>query len=126
MHREAQSRSAAEKTAGDLKQDFDRLNNETKEVKKAHASAEAGLKNATKLADDLRIQLRKSEEKLIAEQQAVSTLKAELARTKEEACLAREAAEKAVAASYDRGVHDTKVRLAEEVATVCREYITTS
>ena len=40
--------------------------------------------------------------------------------------MAREAAEKAVAASYDRGVHDTEVRLAEEVATVCREYITTS
>ena len=126
MHRDAQSRSAAEKTAGDLKQDFDRLNNEIKEVKKAHASVEAGLKNATKQADDLRIQLRQSEEKLTAEQQAVSTLKAELARTKEEARLARKAAEKAVAASYERGVHDTEVRLAEEVATVCREYITTS
>ena len=95
-------------------------------MKKAHASAEAGLKNATKQADDLRIQLRKSEEKLTAEQQVVSTLKAELARTKEEARLAREAAEKAVATSYDREVHDTEVRLAEEVATICREYITTS
>ena len=31
-----------------------------------------------------------------------------------------------MAASYDRGVKDTKVRLAEEVATVCREYITLS
>ena len=31
-----------------------------------------------------------------------------------------------MAASYDRGVHDTEVRLVEEVATVCREYITTS
>ena len=40
--------------------------------------------------------------------------------------MAREAAEKAVAASYEHGVHDTEVRLAEEVATVCREYITTS
>ena len=58
MHREAQSRSTAEKTAGDLKQDFDRLNNEIKEVKKAHASADTGLKNVTKQADDLRIQLR--------------------------------------------------------------------
>ena len=67
MHREAQSRSTAEKTVGDLKQDFDCLNNETKEVKKAHASAEAGLKNATKQADDLRVQLRKSKEKLTAE-----------------------------------------------------------
>ena len=40
--------------------------------------------------------------------------------------MSREAAEKAVAASYERGVHDTEVRLAEEVATVCREYITMS
>ena len=46
--------------------------------------------------------------------------------TKEEACLAREAAEKAVAASYERGVRDTEARLAEEVTIVCREYITTS
>ena len=72
------------------------------------------------------MQLCQSEEKLTAEQQAVSTLKVELARTKEEARLAREAAEKAMAASYDRGVHDTEVRLAEEVAAVCREYIATS
>ena len=40
--------------------------------------------------------------------------------------MAKEVAEKAVAASYDRGVKDTEVRLAEEVATVCREYITLS
>ena len=31
-----------------------------------------------------------------------------------------------MAASYERGVKDTEVRLAEEVATVCREYITLS
>ena len=67
MHREAQSRSAAEKTVGDLRQDFDRLNNEIKEAKKAHASAEADLRNATKQADNLCIQLRQSEEKLTAE-----------------------------------------------------------
>ena len=62
----------------------------------------------------------------MTEQQAVATLKVKLARTKEEARLAREPAEKAVAASYDRGVRDTEVRLTEEVATVCRDYITMS
>ena len=31
-----------------------------------------------------------------------------------------------MATSYDREVRDTEVRLAEEVATVCREYITLS
>ena len=123
LHREVQSRSAAERTAGDLKQDFDCLNDEVKEVKKAHASAEAGLKNATKQADDLCIQLRQSEEKLTTERQAVSALNAEVAKIKEEARLAREAAEKAVAASFDRGVRDTEVRLTKEVAAVCRDYI---
>ncbi|XP_050241220.1 uncharacterized protein LOC126690130 [Quercus robur] len=126
MHKEAQSRSAAERAAGDLKRDFDRQGNELKEVKKANASAEAGLKNAEKQADELRKQLRHSEERLAAEQQAVSELKAELARTKEEARLSREVAEKAVVASYERGVHDAEERLAEEVATVCREYVTST
>ena len=40
--------------------------------------------------------------------------------------MAREAAEKAVSASYDRGVKDTEIRLTEEVAAVCRDYITIS
>ncbi|XP_050242280.1 uncharacterized protein LOC126691264 [Quercus robur] len=112
--------------AGDLKRDLDRQDNELKEVKKANANAEAGLKNAEKQADELRKQLRHSEERLSAEQQAVSELKVELARTKEETRLSREVAEKAVAASYERGVHDIEERLAEEVAIVCREYVTST
>ena len=62
----------------------------------------------------------------MTEKQAVSDLKAELAKVKEEARLAREAAEKAVETSYDRGVRDTEIRLTEEVAAVCRDYITLS
>ena len=62
----------------------------------------------------------------MTKKRAVSNLKAELAKVKEEARLAREAAEKAVATSYDRGVKDTKIRLTEEVAAVCRDYITMS
>ena len=62
----------------------------------------------------------------MTEKQAVSDLKAELAKVKEGARLAREAAEKVVATSYDRGVRDTEIRLTEEVAVVCRDYITMS
>ena len=40
--------------------------------------------------------------------------------------MAREAAEAAVAASYERGVADTEARLTEEVVAVCRDYITMS
>ena len=56
----------------------------------------------------------------------VLDLKAELLKTKEAACLAREAAEATVATFYERGVADTEARLTEEVATVCRDYITMS
>ena len=56
----------------------------------------------------------------------VSDLKAKLSKAKEAACVAREAAEAAVVASYERGVTDTEARLTEEVATVCRDYITMS
>ena len=102
------------------------MSSEVKEAKKGRASAEASLKNATKQAEDLGQQLRQSEEKLVTEKQAVSNIKAELAKVKEEARLAREAAEKVVATSYDRGVRDTKIRLTEEVVAVCRDYITMS
>ena len=126
FHNEAQSHRIAERTTGDLKKENDSLSHEVKEAKKGRASAEASLKNATKQAEDLRLQLRQSEENLVTEKQAVSDLKAKLVKVKGEAHLAREAAEKAVATSYDRGVRDTEVRLAEEVAAVCREYITVS
>jgi len=56
----------------------------------------------------------------------VSDLKAELAKVKEATHVAREAAEKSVATSYDCGVRDTEVRLTEEVSAVCRDYITMS
>ena len=48
LHNEAQSRCAVERTSGDLKKENDSLSNEVKEAKKGQASAEAGLKNATK------------------------------------------------------------------------------
>ena len=56
----------------------------------------------------------------MTEKQAVSNLKAELAKVKGKAHLAREAAEKAVATSYDRGVRDTEVR---EVVAQAKETV---
>ena len=40
--------------------------------------------------------------------------------------MAREATETAMNMSYERGVLDTKTRLAEEVAIICRDYVTES
>ena len=102
------------------------MNKEVKEALKAQASAEVRLKTTTKQAEDLRQQLHTVEINLATERQLVSDLKAQLLQAKEAACLAREAAEAEVAASYERGVMDTKARLTEEVAVVCRDYVTES
>ena len=50
-------------------------------------------------------------------------LKAELQKTKDATRVAREAAEAAVNAFYERGVLETETCLAEEVAIVCRDYV---
>ena len=52
----------------------------------------------------------------------VRDLKAELQKTKEVAQLAKEAAEPEKKASYLLGVEETKIRLAEELSKVCRDY----
>ena len=119
LNTEVQSRLAAEKATGVLRLEKDHLNKEIKEALKARDSAEAGLKTTTKQAEDMRQQFHLSEINLATEKQMVLDLKAELSKTKE-------AAEAAVAASYERGVVDTEARLTEEVAMVCRDYITMS
>ena len=50
---EVQSRLAAEKVAGALKLEKERLNEKIKEAFKARDSAEAGLKTITKQAEDM-------------------------------------------------------------------------
>ena len=63
---------------------------------------------------------------LAIEKQYVLDLMVELQRAKDEAHVAREAAEAAMKASYERGVHDTKARLFEEMVVVCKDYCTES
>ena len=48
-------------------------------------------------------------------------LKAKLQKTKDAARVARDAAEAAVKAAYERGVMDLEKRLTEEVVVVCRD-----
>ena len=59
---------------------------------------------------------------LATQKQLVMDLKVELQKTKEEAQLAREAAEVERKALYQLGVEETEVRLAEELSEVCWDY----
>ena len=126
LNTEVQSRLSTEKAAGALRLDKECLSKEIKEAFKAKDNAEAGLKTTTKKVEDMRQQLHLSEINLATKKQMVSDLKAQLLQTKEVARLAREAAEAAVATSYERGVADTEARLTVEVAAVYRDYITVS
>ena len=126
LNTEVQSHLAAEKAAGALKLEKERLSKEIKKAFKARDSAEVGLKTTMKQAEDMHQQLHLSEINLATEKQMVSDLKAQLLQAKKAARLARETAEAAVATSNERGVADTEVRLTEEVVAVCKDYITMS
>ena len=63
---------------------------------------------------------------LATKKQTVLDLRAELQKAKDVARVAREAAEAAVKASYERGVLDMETRLSKEVAVVCKDYCTKS
>ena len=76
--------------------------------------------------EDQRQKLHVTKINLATEKQIVLNLKAELQKVKEAARVAKEAAEAAVSASYDRGVVETETCLAEEVVVVCRDYVTES
>ena len=67
-------------------------------------------------------QLHIVEINLAAKKQVVLDLKTQLQQAKEKAWVAKEVAEAAVVAFYERGVKDIKTRLTEEVAVVCRDY----
>ena len=70
----------------------------------------------------MRQKLHITEINLAIEKQSVLDLKAELQKTKDATRVAREDAEAAVKASYERGVQDTETRLVKEVVVVCRDY----
>ena len=80
------------------------------------------MKTAERQAEDQHQKLHLTEINLATQKQLVIDLKVELYKAKEETQLDREAAEVEKKASYQLGVEETKVRLAEEVSEVCRDY----
>ena len=119
---EAHSHAETEKSLEALKQEQTELAHKLIATEKAHLSAEAGLKIWETQAEDQRKHLHMTEIELATQRQLVLDLKVELQKAKDAAWVAREASEAAETSSYERGVQDTKTRLAEEVAGVCRDY----
>ena len=93
-----------------------------KTSEQGHQSSLAGLKTAEAQVEDQHKHLYTTELDLATEKVTVLSLKAELEKAKAEAQVIREAAQAIQRAAYEGGVLETKQRLAEEVAEVCRDY----
>ena len=119
---EAFTRVDIEKTLGAVKQEQFELTEKLKEANSARSSAEAELKTVERQAEDQRQKLHLIEINLATERQLALDLKVELQKAKEEAQLAREAAETKKRASYQLGVEEMQVRLTGELSEVCKDY----
>ena len=119
---EALTRVDVEKLLGAAKQEQIKLSEKLKVADQARSSAEASLKTVERQAEDQRQKLHLTEIDLATQRQLVIDLKVELQKAKEEAQLAREAAEAENNASYLLGVEEMQVRLAKELLEVCRDY----
>ena len=115
---EANLRAKANKALGTAEQKNKELASKLVAEERAHLSAKVGLKNA----EDQRKKLHLTEIELATQRQLVLDLKAELQKSKEAAWVAREVSKAAKTASYERGVKETEIRLADELAEVCRDY----
>ena len=111
-----------------MREEHNELGNKLTVTEREHSSALANLKNDEAQAKDQCKLLYTIEIDLAAQKQLVLDLKAELQKVKdaakEVAWVAKETTEAVERDSYERGVEDTKIRLAEEVARVCRDYCT--
>ena len=85
-------------------------------------SPKAGLKNAQDQAEDQHKRLYHIEIELAIIKQQVLELSVDLEKAKATAWMAEEAVEVSKQASYELGVQETKVRLADELAEVYRDY----
>ena len=109
-----------------MKEEHAQLFEKLKDSDKAWLSAEAGLKTMERQTEDQRQKLHVTEINLATKKQAILNLKAELQKIKEATQVAKEAVEAVVSAFYNRGVANMKTCLAEEVAVLCRDYVSES
>nr|POE69127.1 hypothetical protein CFP56_70696 [Quercus suber] len=119
---EANLRAKANKSLGALKQENQELTSQITVEERARRSAKARLKSAYDKAEDQCKNLYLIEIELATQKQLVLDLKAELEEAKAAARAAEEVAEASRQAFYNLGVEETKIRLAEELAEVCRDY----
>ena len=111
-----------------MREEHKELGNKLTVAERENSSALASLKKVEVRVEDQRKLLYTTEIDLATQKQLVLDLKAKLQKVKDAAKeatqVAKETTKAVERASYKCGVKDTKIRLAEEVAGVCRDYCT--
>ena len=123
------SRDEAEKSLGQLKEDYARLSGELADMTSQKKSLDAGIKNVEKQIEEQRKLLKATEANLKTERELVNGLRDELRKAKdsalyaeEKAQLAQEAVEAEKKAAYQLGVETATSQLLEQFSSVSRDY----
>ena len=119
---EANLRAETNKALGAVKHENKELAFKLTVEERARRSAKAGLKNVHNQAEDQRKKLYLTEIELAIQKQLVLDLKAELKKAKTASLQAEEATKASRQASYNLGVEETEIRLAEDLPEVCKDY----
>ena len=119
---EANLRAETNKALGAVKHENKELAFKLTVEERARRSAKAGLKNVHNQAEDQRKKLYLTEIELAIQKQLVLDLKAKLKKAKTASLQAEEATKASRQASYNLGVEETEIRLAEELPEVCKDY----
>ena len=118
---EALTHVDVEKSLGVVKQEQLELSEKLKSADQTRSSVEVGLKTVERSAKEQRQKLHSTEIDLATQKKMVIDLQVELQKAKEEIQLAKEAAKAEKKTSYQLGVEETEIRLAEEILEVCRD-----
>nr|POE80705.1 hypothetical protein CFP56_18904 [Quercus suber] len=119
---EAYFRTETEKSLGALKREQQELATKLTAEKRTRKSAKTGLKSTQDQVEDQHKKLYLTTIELATHKQLVLDLKADLEKAKAASRMAKEVAEASNQASYLLREEETEVRLAKELAEVCRDY----
>ena len=119
---EANLRAETNKALGAMKHENKELAFKLTVEERERRSAKAGLKNVHNQAEDQRKKLYLIKIELATQKQLVLDLKTELKKAKTASLQAEEATKASRQVSYNLGVEETEIRLAEELPEVCKDY----
>lgn len=119
---EANLHTQADKALGASEHKVQGLSSKLLVEERERKNTEAGLKTTETQVEEQHKKLHYTEIQWEMAKKEAADLKVELKKAKGAAHAAKEVAEASTQAAYNRGVDETEIRLADELAKVCKNY----